>query len=764
MAHDAPTVAFTVVTTSNCIGPLTASPGPVETKEKQMEWASRTTLAVALFIPGFATPASARTIYVCWDGSGDYLAIQQGIDAAVDGDEVVVCDGRYTGEGNKNLDFSHGLPDGYTRAITVRSENGADKCIIDCENDGRGFVFHTGEHPNSIVGGFTITNAYAPMGAGIYCMSSTSPTLLNCRFIRNHAASNGGGIRIHHVPSEETLEIVNCAFVQNCADSWGGAIANSDSKVKLTNCTFAANTAGYAGGIANTNGSTVTITNSILWGNTGQIWNEGGSNTTVNYSCIEGGHPGYGNIDCDPQFVSPPDDVHLSAGPCCIDAGDNTAVPPDVADLDEDGDTSEPTPLDLDLNPRFVDDPCTHDTGNGDPPIVDMGAYEYFPDCNGNGTPDDWDVDQGVSEDCNANGVPDECDLDPNDPDCDGAVSDDYDQNNVPDECDPDCNNNHVPDACDIDCDTGNCLNHPLGCGQSDDCQANGIPDDCEWTYPFIKLSDELPPFYQGYPQVFEVENAPVAHDDVTLTFWVVADLDQEVEYVSVFVNGEWVCDVFVETGSFCPDEPDTDACTLGASAWNQLVAYGDGDAEITMQPSDEVDNVCQHSYIVVEIAYTADRTDCNDNGLLDECELEGNDCNGNEIPDDCDIADCDPNDPDCQDCNENGNPDFCDIRDCDPNDPNCHDCNENDRPDSCDIDDGTSQDINCNGVPDECECVGDITGDDMTYHEDLGILLALWGKCEGDPNYDPAVDINRDGCVNQPDLGILLGDWGCGM
>ena len=59
--------------------------------------------------------------------------------------------------------------------------------------------------------------------------------------------------------------------------------------------------------------------------------------------------------------------------------------------------------------------------------------------------------------------------------------------------------------------------------------------------------------------------------------------------------------------------------------------------------------------------------------------------------------------------------------------------------------------------------CPGDITGDGVTDQSDLGILLALWGVCEGDPNYDPAADLNGDGCINHPDLGILLTDWGCG-
>jgi hypothetical protein len=71
------------------------------------------------------------------------------------------------------------------------------------------------------------------------------------------------------------------------------------------------------------------------------------------------------------------EDYHLATGSPCIDAGDNTAVPGDIT-------------TDLDGNPRFVDDPDTVDTGYGDPPVVDMGAYEFqgMPcprDLNGNG-------------------------------------------------------------------------------------------------------------------------------------------------------------------------------------------------------------------------------------------------------------------------------------------------------------------------------------------------------------------------------------------
>jgi hypothetical protein len=63
-------------------------------------------------------------------------------------------------------------------------------------------------------------------------------------------------------------------------------------------------------------------------------------------------------------------------GSPCIDAGCNWGVPRDLADLDDDGDTTEMTPLDLDGQGRFFDDPDTGDTGCGCPPVVDMGAYE----------------------------------------------------------------------------------------------------------------------------------------------------------------------------------------------------------------------------------------------------------------------------------------------------------------------------------------------------------------------------------------------------
>ena len=98
----------------------------------------------------------------------DYPTIQAAIDACVDGDKVVISDGVYTGDGNRDLSLGG-------KAITIHSENGPGNCIIDCQGSysysHRGFSFGSSEGADSVVSGLTITNGYALHGGGIYCSS-----------------------------------------------------------------------------------------------------------------------------------------------------------------------------------------------------------------------------------------------------------------------------------------------------------------------------------------------------------------------------------------------------------------------------------------------------------------------------------------------------------------------------------------------------------------------------------------------------------------
>jgi len=275
-----------------------------------------------------STLAFGATIQV----PGDHQTIQAAIDVSVDGDTVLVADGTYTGEGNKNLDFNG-------KELTVQSENGPLKTIIDCENDGRGFYFHNGELEDAFISGFTITNGRVrDQGGGIY-IGNSSPTITHCIIINNIATSNsnnsqGGGIYIGNAGS---ATIANCAIIRNTSNHQGGGIYFYNARPYIINCTITRNVAIDGGGIYVRHKPVPTLTNCIVWGNTpNQVVKDikGTPSPTIKYSLVEGGHGGYGNFDADPLFVGLGDYFHLTEKSPAINRGTSKDVP----DTDIDGD------------------------------------------------------------------------------------------------------------------------------------------------------------------------------------------------------------------------------------------------------------------------------------------------------------------------------------------------------------------------------------------------------------------------------------------
>jgi len=282
--------------------------------------------------------------------------------------------------GNDTLGFQNIADNSYHVVTTDESptDTGLDGFVVTGGNADGGF-------PNNAGGGLTCVASSAmivnctfeqntgALGAAV-CCTNGEPTFVNCVFRNNQAGLSGGGLRAFH--SAPTL--VNCVFDGNTSSNYGGAI---DTEFNCTptvlNCTMSGNDAASGGGLCVRGGSNdVTVSNSILWNNTAtngaQIHVGGIATLTVSYSDIEGGWQGVGNINVNPLFAQPTaGDFCLSEGSPCIDTGSNDAVPPDMADLDGDGDVAELTPLDLDGRARIVDGDA-----NGTV-IVDMGAYEF---------------------------------------------------------------------------------------------------------------------------------------------------------------------------------------------------------------------------------------------------------------------------------------------------------------------------------------------------------------------------------------------------
>jgi hypothetical protein len=199
-----------------------------------------------LALAGIVAPVSATTYYVCPGGGGQFLTIQEPIDVTVNGDEVVVCDGVLTGPGNRDLNFGG-------RAITVRSANGPEHRIIDCENsytqNHRGFHFGSEEPPEAVVQGFTIRNGYMDVGGAVHCEYGSNPTIINCIMVGNVAedyGTGGTGGGICAISASPTIK--SCAFSDNTAASGGGVYAYEADPV-ITDCVVTHNEADYGAGI-----------------------------------------------------------------------------------------------------------------------------------------------------------------------------------------------------------------------------------------------------------------------------------------------------------------------------------------------------------------------------------------------------------------------------------------------------------------------------------------------------------------------------------
>lgn len=276
-------------------------------------------------------------------------------------------------------------------AHTVIRDNRAGGSSLSSRGYGAGAFIEGGTHTfkNVTFESNLVTGYNSSSGAGLYGQNAT----LNFRgvnFLANDAWTASQGLGATLSLQGSSLSYSGGIVRRNRAqDPVSGTFYFSGGEAHLANLQFQGNGHPVNGGPAIYAFSNVLVVNTTFVGNNGAVRCAASGNVTL--SSVTAATDG-DTINChdaltvhnsilagEASFVRPPSpgtdgewgtedddygDLRLQEGSAGIDAGDATLLPPDTFDLDGDGDTTEPLPLDLDGQPRVQGTE------------VDLGAYE----------------------------------------------------------------------------------------------------------------------------------------------------------------------------------------------------------------------------------------------------------------------------------------------------------------------------------------------------------------------------------------------------
>lgn len=225
-------------------------------------------------VAGCGSVSKAAILHV----PADQASIQGAINAAANGDTVLIAPGTYF----ENIDF-------LGKAITVTSEQGPAVTIIDGGSSGPVVTFAASETVQSVLSGLTLqhgqgTSAAGYNGGGVH-IQNASPTISGNVIKNNTAGSNGGGISVQSgSPVITNNTISNNSQIPGWSGGVGGGLYISGTGAALVIGNTIANnqeTQGSGGGIG-INAASPVIQKNVIRGNS--AYSQGGAIYVINNS------------------------------------------------------------------------------------------------------------------------------------------------------------------------------------------------------------------------------------------------------------------------------------------------------------------------------------------------------------------------------------------------------------------------------------------------------------------------------------------------
>jgi hypothetical protein len=282
-------------------------------------------LIIIFLIFGLAATSSATIINI----PADYPTIQQGIDASVDGDTVLV---------QPNVYREHLILD--SKEITLASNfllSGnrifIDSTIIDGDSSGTVITMYSCG-AGMLLTGFTITRGDNQLygAGGIDCINSNA--IIRSNIVTKNTSKYASGI---FCDSSDVQIIGNIISFNKSSynNSYGGAITCEHSNPQIISNVIYGN---YVRRSAHRNGGAISsiysspiIKNNIIWANIPtSIFSISYSDPIVEYCLLQTEWEGIGNISLDPRLIDPEaGNFNVCQLSQCIDAGDPNMTDPD---------------------------------------------------------------------------------------------------------------------------------------------------------------------------------------------------------------------------------------------------------------------------------------------------------------------------------------------------------------------------------------------------------------------------------------------------